>query len=85
MAVFMSSVDTVLQAHRRAPETATPETAKPAAAHRAGSTGADSPGLQCQINTINTSSWASCMLRTRLKWRFTAAAFLRLRSAVGFS
>ena len=27
----------------------------------------------------------NCMLRTRLKWRFTAAAFLRLRSAVGFS
>ena len=27
----------------------------------------------------------SCMLRMRLKWRFTAAAFLRLRSAVGFS
>ena len=27
----------------------------------------------------------NCMLRMRLKWRFTAAAFLRLRSAVGFS
>ena len=31
------------------------------------------------------SFFGSCMLRTRLKWRFTAAAFLRLRSAVGFS
>ena len=27
----------------------------------------------------------NCMERTRLKWRLTAAAFLRLRSAVGFS
>ena len=27
----------------------------------------------------------NCMLRTRLWWRLTAAAFLRLRSAVGFS
>ena len=31
------------------------------------------------------SFFGNCMLRTRLKWRFTAAAFLRLRSAVGFS
>ena len=31
------------------------------------------------------SFFGSCMLRTRLKCRFTAAAFLRLRSEVGFS
>lgn len=35
--------------------------------------------------TNQYSFLGSCMLRTRLRWRFTAAAFLRLRSAVGFS
>ncbi len=34
----------------------------------------------CQYNFFG-----SCMLRTRLKCRLTAAAFLRLRSEVGFS
>jgi hypothetical protein len=38
------------------------------------------PEAPCQY-----SFFGSCMLRTRLKWRLTAAAFLRLRSDVGFS
>ena len=42
----------------------------------------------CQVGRMTAAQYSflgSCMLRTRLKWRFTAAAFLRLRSAVGFS
>ena len=53
---------------------------KPAAATRAGLRGLERAGPPLQY-----SFFGSCMLRTRLKWRFTAAAFLRLRSAVGFS
>ena len=34
---------------------------------------------------VQYNFFGNCMLRTRLKWRFTAAAFLRLRSEVGFS
>ena len=51
---------------------------KPATASRAGF-------LIAARDADQYSFFGSCMLRTRLKWRLTAAAFLRLRSAVGFS
>ena len=52
---------------------------KPAAVARAGF----DPGSG--QTPAQYSFFGSCMLRTRLKWRLTAAAFLRLRSEVGFS
>jgi hypothetical protein len=59
-----------------APEAGTAEATKPA--------GGGLPA-RSRERVAQNSFFGSCMLRTRLKWRFTAAAFLRLRSAVGFS
>ena len=72
--------DAVLQAHRlRLGVSTACETRSP----RGGPGGLR--GACGRRGRAQYSFFGSCMLRTRLKWRLTAAAFLRLRSAVGFS